>query len=175
MNQERIGKFIAELRKEKEFTQEELAETLGVNVKSISRWENGKTMPDLSLIPILSKELDVEISELLNGRKMTKEELIDLRNTLNDVINYSNSEMKKKALKTNILFAIGLCLILLGTLGNQFDILYDIIKNNHIREGLSGAIYGLGIGFEIIAFYNNGHDITLKEKKKTLVKELNNK
>ncbi len=46
MNQERIGKFIATCRKEKNLTQEELAEKLGVTSKSISRWENGKTMPD---------------------------------------------------------------------------------------------------------------------------------
>ena len=72
MNQEKIGKFIAELRKEKNITQEELADILGVNVKSISRWENGKTMPDLSLLSILSRKLNVEISELLNGRRMTK-------------------------------------------------------------------------------------------------------
>ena len=82
MNQEKIGKFIASLRKEKNITQEELSEILGVNVKSVSRWENGKTMPDLSLLPILSNELNVEISELLNGRRMTKEELIELKDTI---------------------------------------------------------------------------------------------
>ena len=175
MNQEKIGKFIAKCRKEKNMTQQELADKIGVTDRAIGNWENGRRMPDLSLLPILSKELDIEVSELLNGRKMTKEELINLRDTLNDVINYSNFEKKKKALKTNILFAIGLCLILLGTLDNQFSILYEIIKNNHISGGLSGAIYGLGIGFEIIAFYNNGHDITLKEKKKVLVKKISNK
>lgn len=169
MNQEKIGKFISELRKEKNMTQEQLAEKMGVTDKSISRWENGKTMPDLSIIPLLADELNVEVSELLNGRKMTKEELINLRNTLNDIINYSSCEMKNKALKTNILFAIGLILILLGTLNSQFDILYEIIKNNHITQGLSGAIYGLGIGFEIIAFCNNGRNITLRQKKSRLI------
>ena len=64
MNQERIGKFISELRKEKSMTQDQLAEKLGVTDKSISRWENGKTMPDLSMLTILSRELNVEISEL---------------------------------------------------------------------------------------------------------------
>ena len=72
MNQEKIGKFISELRKEKNMTQEELAEKLDVTNKSISRWENGKTMPDLSLITVLAKEFNVEVSELLNGRRMRK-------------------------------------------------------------------------------------------------------
>lgn len=80
MNQEKIGKFIAELRKEQNMTQEEFAEKLGVTNKSVSRWENGKTLPDLSMITILAKEFHVDISEILNGRKMSTDELIELRN-----------------------------------------------------------------------------------------------
>ena len=171
MNQEKIGKFVATCRKEQNLTQEQLAEKMGVTDKSISRWENGKTMPDLSMIPILAEILDVEVSELLNGRKMTKEELIIMRDTLNNVIDYNNSEKKNKAMKLNILFASGLFLILIGTVNNQFDILYEVIKNNHISQGLTGAIYGLGIGFELIAFYNNNHNITLKQKKLNLIKK----
>ena len=59
MNQEKIGKFIANLRKEKKLTQEQLAEKLGVTSKSISRWENGNTMPDVSLFEPLCKELNI--------------------------------------------------------------------------------------------------------------------
>ena len=50
MNQEKIGKFLLRLRKENSFTQEEFAEKLNVNVKSVSRWENGKNLPDHSII-----------------------------------------------------------------------------------------------------------------------------
>ena len=50
-------------------TQEQLAEKMGVTDKSISRWENGKTLPDISILVALAEELNVEISELLNGRK----------------------------------------------------------------------------------------------------------
>lgn len=67
MNQEKIGKFISKCRKNKKMTQEELAEKLGVNSRSISRWENGINMPDLSLFPELSKNLDVSINELMSG------------------------------------------------------------------------------------------------------------
>ncbi len=58
MNQEKIGKFIAVLRKEKNMTQEQLAEKMRVTAKSISRWETGKTMPDISMINILANELN---------------------------------------------------------------------------------------------------------------------
>lgn len=58
MNQEKIGKFIAVLRKEKNMTQEQLAEKMRVTVKSISRWETGKTMPDILMINILANKLN---------------------------------------------------------------------------------------------------------------------
>ena len=74
MDQEKIGKFIAELRKEKGMTQEQLAEKMGVTNKSISRWENGKTMPDLSLLKPLCFEFGITINELLSGTKITKED-----------------------------------------------------------------------------------------------------
>ncbi len=72
MNQEKIGKFIAELRKEKNMTQEELAEMLGVTSKTISRWETGKYMPDLSLFTDISKILNVTINEILQGERLIK-------------------------------------------------------------------------------------------------------
>lgn len=69
MNQENVGKFLASLRKEKRLTQEQFAEMLGVNSRSVSRWENGYCMPDLSLLPMISDELDVSVAEILNGRR----------------------------------------------------------------------------------------------------------
>ena len=68
MDQIKIGKFIAELRKEKKLTQEQLAEKLGVTQKSVSRWETGRNMPDLSILQVLSAELGITVSELLDGR-----------------------------------------------------------------------------------------------------------
>lgn len=87
MDQEKIGKFIAELRKEKNITQEQLAEKLGVTSKSISRWENGRTMPDYTLLKDLCNDLDININELLSGEKIkeidyvnkSEENLIKLR------------------------------------------------------------------------------------------------
>lgn len=69
MNQKEIGKFISDRRKEMGLTQAQLAEKLGVNDKSVSRWENGKTMPDLSLYEPLCEILRVGISELLYAKK----------------------------------------------------------------------------------------------------------
>lgn len=77
MNQEKIGKFIADLRKEKDMTQEELSEKLGVNVKSISRWENGKNMPDYSILNDLCNIFNISINELYNGQRIKKSKQIN--------------------------------------------------------------------------------------------------
>ena len=87
MDQIKIGKFILNCRKEKGLTQEQLAEKLGVTSKLISRWENGNTMPDYSLLKDLCNELDINVNELLSGKKIkendymnkSEENLIKLR------------------------------------------------------------------------------------------------
>lgn len=70
MNQEKIGRFIAENRRAKKLTQEGLAEKLGITNKSISKCENGNCMPDSSLIQPLRKILDISIDELFAGEKL---------------------------------------------------------------------------------------------------------
>lgn len=72
MEQEKIGKFIFKLRKENKLTQEELADKLNVNVKSISRWENGKNLPDHSLIVQICNLFSISINEFYAGSKVDK-------------------------------------------------------------------------------------------------------
>lgn len=171
MNQEQIGRFIAELRKEKNITQEKLAEILEVNVKSISRWENGRTMPDLSLLPILAKELDVEISELLNGRKMTKEELLELRGTIDRLIEYNCDKQIENSKKLNKYLKIGAVCIILALLDNQFTY-FNYLFTTNMAEFMTGLLYSGGICLELIGIYNNSHNISICEKKKQFIKSL---
>lgn len=77
MNQEKIGKFIGEVRKEKGLKQAELAEMLGVTSKTVSRWETGKYMPDLSLFTDISNILGITINELLQGERLIKKKNSD--------------------------------------------------------------------------------------------------
>ena len=74
MNQEKIGKFISTLRKEKNMTQQDLADKIGVTDRAISKWENGRGLPDLSLLKPLSDELGITINELISGEKLNKKE-----------------------------------------------------------------------------------------------------
>ncbi len=75
MDQVRIGKFIAELRKRDGLTQEALGEKIGVTNKTVSRWENGNYMPDIEMFQILGEVFDVSINELLSGRYLDGEDL----------------------------------------------------------------------------------------------------
>lgn len=70
MNTKTIGRFIAELRKENGMTQEELGKKIGVTNKTISRWENGNYMPDISLLLAISSELNISVNELLLGKRL---------------------------------------------------------------------------------------------------------
>ena len=74
MDQNKSGKFIAKLRKEKNMTQEQLAEKMGVSINAVSKWERGLSFPDVSLYKKLCKELDINIEELINGEKDKSEE-----------------------------------------------------------------------------------------------------
>ena len=118
MDQVKIGKFIFECRKNKKITQEELAERLGVSSKSISRWENGNTMPDYSLLKDLCNELDINVNELLSGEKISKEDYkTNAEENMSKLINDNYSEKKK----INWIIAISVAVVYLS-----ISILFDI-------------------------------------------------
>ncbi len=97
MDQEKIGKFIAKCRKENNLTQEQLGEKLGVTSKSISRWENGKTMPDLSLFKPLCKELNITLNDLMSGEKVKEKDYQEkLEENIISTIDYSNKKIENR-------------------------------------------------------------------------------
>ncbi len=111
MNQEKIGKFIAQCRKEKNMTQQDLSEKLGVSSKTVSNWENGRNMPDLSLFKPLCEELDINLNDFLSGEKVKETEYQKkLEENIIKTINFSNNKLKNK---NNF---IGLMLITFGVL-----------------------------------------------------------
>lgn len=94
MEQTKIGKFIAECRKNKNMTQAELAEKLNITDRAISKWETGKGMPDSSIMLELCNELDISVNELLSG------EVIKMEN-YNQKAEENLLEMKKKKEETD--------------------------------------------------------------------------
>lgn len=108
MNQEKIGKFIAELRKEQNMTQRELAEKLGVSINAVSKWERGICLMDISLLKPLSKNLKVSITEIINGERLSEDNVRSkTEEAIESTIRYSNKKIKKTKKKSQIiLFAV---------------------------------------------------------------------
>lgn len=108
MDQSKIGKFIAEKRKEKKLTQVQLAERLGVSDRSVSNWENGKNMPDMALFPIISSELGITINDLMSGEVVDKKEYQQKfeENIIYTIDNRVKKENKLLKIVLLILFAI---------------------------------------------------------------------
>ena len=97
MNQEKIGKFIADCRKKKNITQQELAEKLGVSDRTIGNWENGRNMPDLSLFKPLCKELDITLNDLMSGEKVNEKEYQEkLEENIINTIDYTNKKIENR-------------------------------------------------------------------------------
>lgn len=74
MNQEKIGKFIKDIRKKNKLTQKDLADKLGVTFQAVSKWENGKNVPDISLLRDMSKLFDVNLDDIIDGEIKEKKE-----------------------------------------------------------------------------------------------------
>lgn len=108
MNQQKVGQFLKTLRNEKSITQAELAEILGVSNRSISRWENGTTMPDFDLLIELAKYYEVEVGEILDGERKDKVMDNKTEELLLKVADYNNVERNFFSKRMCIMFIIAL-------------------------------------------------------------------
>ena len=69
MDNDKIGKFISDLRKKNKLTQQSFADKLGVTYQAVSKWENGKSIPDIIILKEISKQFNVSIDELISGEE----------------------------------------------------------------------------------------------------------
>ena len=109
MNQEKIGKFIAKCRKEKSFTQSELADKLNISNKAISKWETGRGMPDASIMLELCAYLGITVNELLSGEKLEEGEYKEKANE--NIINIAKESEKNKKVKNKIIIVLTIIII----------------------------------------------------------------
>lgn len=94
IDQVKIGGFLRELRKEKELTQEQLAEKFGVSSRSVSRWENGNTMPELGILVELAEFYEVDIKEIIDGERKSENMKKEEKEMLRKVADYAEVEKK---------------------------------------------------------------------------------
>lgn len=164
MDQIKTGKFIATLRKEKDLTQEQLGEKLGVTNKTISRWENGNYMPDIEMLSLLSKEFDVSINELISGERLLLDDfkkaadnnLVAALNSSTFTLKEKIAFFKKKWLREHIA-TIVLCIVvwigimlwvalnnsyaLLGAIGSVLAMLFYVVLYNRMMVYVENHAY----------------------------------
>ena len=167
INQIKIGEFLKELRKEKGLTQEQFAEQFNVSRRSVSRWETGNNMPDLDTLVEMADYYEIDLRELLDGERKSEKMNEELKETVLKVAEYSNIEKEVKRKKLNKCFIIGGICFLLVILNHQFGVL-AMNFNNPIDDFAAGALTSLGILFEFVGFYNNNHEVSLKQRKQEL-------
>ena len=150
MNYDKIGKFIQEKRKEKNLTQKELAEKIGVTDRAVSKWERGVGCPDVSILEILSKELDCSILEILKGRKIENEiiKVTEADDYVKDSMNISKQITKEKiisyinkVLVTTIIFIFLLLsylnIVQIKYLKTEYKFTTEYYENKKIQESIN--------------------------------------
>ena len=130
MNQMKIGSFLKELRKEKGMTQEQLAEQLNTSNRSVSRWETGSTLPDISILIELAKFYEVDIKEIIDGGRKSEDMDKEMIETLEKVGEYTINEKKKifKYLKFIVAFALCSFTIIYMTIICEISTLTGVLK-----------------------------------------------
>lgn len=165
MDQKRIGSFLKALRKEKGVTQEQLAEILGVSGRTVSRWETGSNLPDLSVLVEIADYYDVEIRELLDGERKNKTMDQEMKETALKMADYSNAEKEKLRKRICLLFVAGFFMF---TIYNMITLPVLPSSSSHIGDFLTGVTLGFSYGVMIVGvLYTSG----LLEKIKARIKK----
>lgn len=152
MDNNKIGHFILELRKEKGLTQQELGNKLFVTDKAVSKWERGLSLPDITLLEKLALELDVDVSEILRGQRGKKK--IDINKVLEEETNKIKNKNKKKMTTILIPIIIFIIIILILLFKNIF-LGYEIKTLNYKHSAESRDIK---IGIPKLSFMTKNND-----------------
>ena len=153
MDLKKIGSFLKELRKEKGITQEELAEMLYVSGRTVSRWETGTNMPDISLLVDIAEIFDVSIPEIINGERKNEIMEKEVKETVLNLTDYSeamNQKIKGRLLVLTIIAIIGMIAFLIIEITG-------LDTPGSVYERVASAGLGLDCGMLIVlAMYLSG-------------------
>ena len=150
MDQKKIGSFLKELRKEKDITQEQLAEKINVSGRTVSRWETGSNMPDISL---LAEFYDVSIPEIIDGERKSENMNEEVKETVLKLSDYTetiNQKIKGRLFVLTVIAIIGMiAFVIIEVMG--------LDTPGSIYERVASAGLGLDFGVLIVlAMYLSG-------------------
>lgn len=169
MDQKKSGSFLRELRKEKQLTQEQLAERFGVTSRSVSRWETGSNMPDLSILVELADFYDVDIRDIIDGERKGEDMNKEEKERLQLVVDYAETEKNTLLMRLRIFSIVGLVSLIAGL--TMMVISRD--NNLPVYDYLMGTLMGVAIGALLVAvFYSTGVLENMRKRKRILMKVL---
>ena len=153
MDQQKIGSFLKKLRKEKALTQEQLAEQLNVSARTVSRWETGTNMPDISLLVTLADFYGISIPELLDGDRKSEKMNNEVRETalkLSDYAEMINEKLRQRLFWLTVLALAGMAAFVII----EFT---GMDTPGSLYERIASAGLGLGFGMLVVlAMYLSG-------------------
>lgn len=151
MNQVAIGNFIGKKRKELNLTQAQLAEKLGVSNKTVSKWENGKCMPDYGIIQPLCAELGISVSELMDGEEQPQDSIraYDDSQILDLIKRTQALESQRTTLGGVILIVLGIAICALSFSFGGSD----------VKDFVSGVMLGISCGAMLAGVYIVGSSL----------------
>ncbi|MCI6061359.1 MAG: helix-turn-helix domain-containing protein [Dorea sp.] len=141
MDQQKIGRFLKDLRKEKNLTQEQLAERFQISRRTVSRWETGSNLPDLDILIEMADYYDVDLRELLDGERKSEKMNKELEETVLKVADYSNEEKQKLTKRMHWLFIGGFIAAVIYVV---------LVFTDHSNNFLGGMCLGITFGMMIV-------------------------
>ena len=145
MNQQKMGRFLKHLRKDKGLTQEQLAERFFVSSRTVSRWETGSNMPDVNTLIELADFYDVDIREIIDGERKSENMDNEMKDTLKKFAEYAAEENQKRHKRLLILLAgaVALSFVCRMLFGSDFvGLFYGIVPEN-ICNNITSFTFGL--------------------------------
>ena len=160
MDQKKIGAFLKQLRNEKGLTQEQLAENFHVSTRTISRWETGSNMPDVSMLVEIAEFYDVDVREIIEGERKNEKMDEELKNMANRVADYAGAEKSKLLKWVRVISFFGVALMTLAIILQCIRYEPDLIASGAIVASFEALL-----AMAITTLYTNGILGKLVQKK----------
>lgn len=166
MDQRKIGSFLKGLRKEKNLTQEQFAEIIGVSGRTVSRWETGSNMPDLDILIQIADYYEVEIREILDGERKSEKMNKELEETVLKVADYSNDERKRLTKKMHILFLVGVIAFIIFVIMDNLGLV-----DSGYTESVASVSLGISFGMLVLGvIYTSSYIARIRSFKVRMLK-----